>query len=62
MREERLSRLLAVLPEGESEVYFHPAVTRDATLRRLMPDYEHEAELTALEAAGLTNAKIFTLP
>ena len=46
----------------ESEVYFHPAVTRDATLRRLMPDYEHEAELTALEAAGLTNAKIFTLP
>jgi chitin disaccharide deacetylase len=48
MTRERLHRLLAALPEGESEVYFHPAVARDATLRRLMPDYQHEAELTAL--------------
>ena len=40
--------LLAELPDGDSEVYFHPAVARDDTLRRLMPDYEHEAELAAL--------------
>jgi hopanoid biosynthesis associated protein HpnK len=48
MTRERMRRLLAVLPDGESEIYFHPAVARDTTLRRLMPDYEHEAELAAL--------------
>ena len=30
MTKERVRRLLAELPEGESEVYFHPAVARDA--------------------------------
>lgn len=48
MTPDRVQRLLAELPAGESEIYFHPATTRDATLRRLMPDYEHEAELAAL--------------
>jgi hopanoid biosynthesis associated protein HpnK len=48
MTQQRLRRLLAALPAGESEIYFHPAVTRDTTLRRLMPDYQHEAELAAL--------------
>ncbi len=48
MTQERVRRLLAELPKGESEVYFHPAVIRDATLKELMPDYEHEAELAAL--------------
>jgi hopanoid biosynthesis associated protein HpnK len=47
---ERLDRLLKELPEGDSEIYFHPAVARDATLRRLMPDYQHEAEFEALLA------------
>jgi hopanoid biosynthesis associated protein HpnK len=50
MAEQRVRRLLAALPEGESEIYFHPAVARDTTLRRLMPGYEHEAELAALLA------------
>jgi len=45
----RLNRLLRQLPDGESEIYLHPAVARDATLHRLMPDYEHETELAALE-------------
>ena len=45
---ERVRRLLVELPDGESEIYFHPAVTRDTLLRRLMPDYAHEAELAAL--------------
>lgn len=45
---DRVQRLLRVLPDGVSEIYFHPATTKDATLRRLMPDYEHEAELAAL--------------
>jgi hopanoid biosynthesis associated protein HpnK len=45
---ERILRLLVELPHGESEIYFHPAVTQDPLLRRLMPDYTHDAELAAL--------------
>ena len=48
MTPDRLHRLLTELPHGDSEIYFHPATERDATLRRLMPDYEHETELAAL--------------
>ena len=48
MTADRVRRLMQVLPDGISELYFHPAVRRDALLRRLMPDYEHEAELAAL--------------
>ncbi len=47
-REERLLGLLPLLPEGLSEIYFHPAASRDATLAGLMPEYEHVAELAAL--------------
>ena len=39
---------MEVLPKGLSEAYFHPAAERDAVLRRLMLDYEHEAQLEAL--------------
>ena len=48
MTRDRVRALMAVLPDGDSEIYFHPATERDATLRRLMPDYEHEAELATL--------------
>jgi hopanoid biosynthesis associated protein HpnK len=48
MTPQRVRRLLMVLPDGEHEIYFHPAVERDTELRRLMPGYEHEAELQAL--------------
>jgi len=48
MTRARLDCLLRELPAGDSEIYFHPAVARDAALRRLMPDYEHEAEFAAL--------------
>ncbi len=48
MTESRIRNLLANLPPGTSEIYFHPATRRDATLTRLMPDYEHEAELQTL--------------
>ncbi len=48
MTEARLLRLIATLPEGESEIYFHPAAGRDALLDRLMPGYDHEGELAAL--------------
>ena len=60
MTTDRVRCLLGALPDGVSEIYFHPATGagaaghgaagRDATLRRLMPDYEHEAELAALLA------------
>ena len=48
MTEDRLLRLLPNLPDGVNELYFHPAASRDAVIARLMPDYEHEAELAAL--------------
>ncbi len=48
MTADRIIRLAAHLPPGVSEIYFHPASHRDARLTRLMPDYEHEAELAAL--------------
>jgi chitin disaccharide deacetylase len=46
--EDRLLRLLAKVPDGDSEFYFHPAARRDAVLDALMPAYAHEAELAAL--------------
>jgi hopanoid biosynthesis associated protein HpnK len=48
MTVDRVRALLGVLPQGLSEVYFHPATERDSALRRLMPEYEHKAELAAL--------------
>jgi hopanoid biosynthesis associated protein HpnK len=51
MTEDRLRRLLAHLPDGDSEIYFHPAARRDPELDRLMPTYQHEAELAALLAS-----------
>ncbi len=48
MTTDRVRKLLANLPDGDSEIYFHPAARRDAALDRLMPSYEHEAELAAL--------------
>lgn len=48
MTRERLLRLLAHLPAGDTEIYFHPAAGRDAMLDALMPGYDHAGELTAL--------------
>ncbi len=48
MTSDRIVRLAQHLPPGLSEIYFHPACRQDALLARLMPGYEHEAELAAL--------------
>jgi hopanoid biosynthesis associated protein HpnK len=48
MTAARLRMLCAALPQGRNEIYFHPAASRNALLQRLMPGYEHEAELAAL--------------
>lgn len=50
MTGEKLQALLAHLPEGASEIYFHPATRHDAVLERLMPGYRHAEELGALLA------------
>jgi hopanoid biosynthesis associated protein HpnK len=50
MTEARVRTLLAHLPEGQSEIYFHPASHQDAYLRRLMPGYQPVAEFEALLA------------
>lgn len=48
MTADRLLRLAPLLPDGISEIYFHPAARRDTALDTLMPRYQHEAELAAL--------------
>jgi hopanoid biosynthesis associated protein HpnK len=51
MTEARVVSLLHLLADPKAadvELYFHPAAYRDALLCRLMPDYQHEAELAAL--------------
>jgi hopanoid biosynthesis associated protein HpnK len=56
MTEARVLRLLANRPDGSCELYFHPASRRDALLARLMPGYEHPAELAALLSPAVRNA------
>jgi hopanoid biosynthesis associated protein HpnK len=48
MVEERLLRLLPQLPQGVSEIYFHPATGRRAALSPTLPGYRHEEEFAAL--------------
>ena len=48
MVEERILRLIAHLPDGVSEIYFHPAVERSPPLVAAMPGYRHAEELAAL--------------
>jgi hopanoid biosynthesis associated protein HpnK len=62
MTAARLRSLFATLPEGRNEVYFHPAASRNALLCRQMPDYEHEAELTALLTSELPSWPGLTRP
>ncbi len=56
MTPDRVTRLAGRLPEGLSEIYFHPATARDAEIRRLMPGYAHESELQALRHPGFRAA------
>ena len=52
MTTERMAALAAHLPDGVSEIYFHPATHKNAMLEELMPTYEHEAEFQALCSVG----------
>jgi hopanoid biosynthesis associated protein HpnK len=48
MVEERLLGLLPHLPQGVSEIYFHPATRTTTALAAAMPGYRHTEELAAL--------------
>lgn len=55
MTTQRVTALAAYLPEGISEIYFHPATQKNTLLNRLMPTYEHHAELEALCSPDFKN-------
>lgn len=48
MVEARIMRLIPHLPDGTSEIYFHPAAERTRSLVATMPSYRHPEELAAL--------------
>ncbi|MCP5116113.1 MAG: hopanoid biosynthesis-associated protein HpnK [bacterium] len=52
----RAVELLANLPEGITEMYFHPATRRCPEVDRDMPHYQHEAELETLLSLKLKQA------
>ena len=56
MTTRRVLSLAPHLPDGVSEIYFHPAVWTDPQLSCLMPDYEHVMELAALLDASVASA------
>lgn len=53
MVEERILRLLPYLPDGVSEIYFHPATERSPALAAAMPEYCHTEELAALTSPAV---------
>jgi hopanoid biosynthesis associated protein HpnK len=48
MTEARVAALIPHLPDGVSEIYFHPATSLTPTLAATMPTYRHTDELAAL--------------
>jgi hopanoid biosynthesis associated protein HpnK len=60
MTPETVRAALARLPEGLTEMYFHPATTRDVELVRLMPSYDHTAEFAALMTVPVPNDVVLT--
>jgi len=53
MTEERVMRLLPCLPDGTSEIYFHPATGRTPSLEAAMPGYRNREELAALTSPAI---------
>ncbi|HEV2673840.1 MAG TPA: hopanoid biosynthesis-associated protein HpnK [Aliidongia sp.] len=48
MTEARVAALIPHLPDGITEIYFHPATSLSPKLARTMPTYRHADELAAL--------------
>jgi hopanoid biosynthesis associated protein HpnK len=55
MVEARILGLIPHLPDGVSEIYFHPAAERAPTLVKAMPDYRQPEELAALLSPMVRN-------
>ena len=53
MTEEYLLKALDLLQDGMTEIYFHPGCQPDDELTFWMPDYRHEAELSALTSPSV---------
>ncbi len=51
-------RLLQHLPEGVTEIYFHPASRRCPEIDRTMADYQHERELETLTSPFVRDAVV----
>ncbi len=60
MTKARVTALLADLPAGLTEMYFHPASRPDRMLAALMPEYEHQAELEALLSCRVPGDTVLT--
>ncbi len=56
MRLELVRSLLNHLPDGVTELYFHPATSRCRELDRTMPDYLHEEEFRTLTDDSIREA------
>ena len=56
MTPERMAALATHLPEGVSEIYFHPATHKNTLLQLHMPTHVHEKELEALCSDGSRQA------
>jgi hopanoid biosynthesis associated protein HpnK len=55
MVEARILGLIPHLPDGVSEIYFHPAAERAPALVKAMPDYRQPEELAALLSPMVRN-------
>ena len=56
MDEQAVLRIVEALPEGVTEIYFHPATRRCREIDRHMADYRHEDELAALTSSTVRTA------
>jgi len=56
MTTELVLRFLRLLPDGVTEIYFHPATRRCPEIDRHMPDYRHVEEFKALTDKSVVEA------
>ncbi|MBS1020477.1 hopanoid biosynthesis-associated protein HpnK [Gluconobacter cerinus] len=56
MTPDHIQALIPKLPQGVSEIYFHPATAQNAMMHRFMPTYDQEGELAALLDPGVRDA------
>jgi hopanoid biosynthesis associated protein HpnK len=56
MNSALVRRMVDLLPEGVTEIYFHPATRRCPEIDRTMPDYHHEDELHTLTDVSIQRA------